>query len=74
LQPHVERVVVLLFTTTLVRAGEVSRSDLPHGPIFLLDMTSQTSAAVTYDIDECCACATASSSCTTSSNAGGARA
>jgi hypothetical protein len=43
--------VVLLFTTAPMRAGEVWRSDLPHGPILSLDMTSQTSASVTYDID-----------------------
>ena len=43
--------VVLLFTTAPMRVGEVWRSDLSHGPILSLDMTLQTSASVTYDVD-----------------------
>jgi hypothetical protein len=43
--------VVLLFTTAPTRVGEVWSRGLPHGSILLLDMTSQTSASVTYDID-----------------------
>jgi hypothetical protein len=43
--------VVLLFTTARTSVGEVWPGDLPHGPILSLDMTSQTSASVTYDID-----------------------
>jgi hypothetical protein len=43
--------VLLLFTTAPMRVGEVWLRGLPHGSILLLDMTSQTSASVTYEID-----------------------